>query len=319
MPDILKYDVLVIGSLNADLVVRAPHFPQPGETISGDDLHIIPGGKGANQAVAAARQGARVAMLGRVGKDSFGPFLLNNLTSDSVDITNVHSDDPATGTAIIVVDASGQNSIVLSAGANGKVTPKDIDALNIESKILLLQLEIPLETVIHAAKWGKQKGMIVILNPAPGRELPDELIANVDYILPNETELSLLTGVPVTDISSTEEAAQILLARGAKNVIVTLGSKGALLVSNDQTTQVNAYKVNVVDTTAAGDAFIGGFAFKILESDSKLSDMMQQAASLQIKTVKYANACGALAATKFGAQPSLPTREDVETFILHHS
>jgi ribokinase len=316
MTDILKYDVLVIGSLNADLVVRAPHFPQPGETISGGDLQIIPGGKGANQAVAAARQGANVAMLGLVGKDSFGPFLLENLKSDSVDITNVHSDDSATGTAIIVVDASGQNSIVLSAGANGKVTPKDIEALNIEAKVLLLQLEIPLETVIHATKWGKQKGMTVILNPAPARELPDELIANVDYILPNETELSLLTGFPVTDIASTEKAAQVLLARGAKNVIVTLGNKGALLVSGNQTTQVNAYKVDVVDTTAAGDAFIGGFAIKILESDSLLSNVRQLAASLQIiEAVKYANACGALAATKFGAQPSLPTKEEVEKFI----
>jgi ribokinase len=218
------------------------------------------------------------------------------------------------------VDASGQNSIVLSAGANGKVTPKDVEALNIEAKVLLLQLEIPLETVIHAAKWGKQKGMTVILNPAPARELPDELIANVDYILPNETELSLLSGVPVTAISSTEKAAQVLLARGAKNVIVTLGSKGALLISNNQTTQVNAYKVDVVDTTAAGDAFIGGFAFKILESDSSLSDVMQLAASLQIvEAVKYANACGALAATKFGAQPSLPAKDETEKFILHHS
>ena len=153
MPDILKYDVLVICSLNADLVVRAPHFPQPGETISGDDLNIIPGGKGANQAVAAARLGASVAMVGRVGKDSFAPFLLDNLKSDSVDIKHVIADDSATGTAIIVVDTSGQNSIVLSAGANGKVTPKDIDAVNIEAKILLLQIEIPLETVIHAARW----------------------------------------------------------------------------------------------------------------------------------------------------------------------
>ncbi len=314
MPDILKYDVLVIGSLNADLVVRAPHFPQPGETISGDDLNIIPGGKGANQAVAAARLGASVAMVGRVGKDSFGPFLLENLKSDSVDITNILIDDSATGTAIIVVDASGQNSIVLSAGANGKVTPKDIDAVNIEAKILLLQLEIPLETVIHAAKWGKQKGMIVILNPAPARELPDELISSVDFILPNETELNLLTGVPVTDISSAEQAAKILLNRGAKNVIVTLGSKGALFVSNKQVTQIDAYKVDIVDTTAAGDAFIGGFASKILEFDSLLS-MQQRAAALQIKeAVNYANACGALATTKFGAQPSLPTKEVVEKF-----
>jgi ribokinase len=296
-------DVLVVGSLNADLVVRAPHFPQPGETISGDDLHIIPGGKGANQAVAAARQGASVSMLGRVGKDSFGPFLLNSLKSNLVDISNVHADESATGTAIIIVDANGQNSIVLSAGANGKVTSKDIDTFKLEAKVLLLQLEIPLETVIHAAKWGRQKGMIVILNPAPARQLPDELISNVDYLLPNETELNLLTGVPVNDVPSAEHAAKVLLGRGAKNVIVTLGSKGALFVSSKQVVRVDAYKVDVVDTTAAGDAFIGGFASSLLRG-------------VEIEAaVKYANACGALAATKFGAQPSLPTKEETEKFI----
>lgn len=296
-------DILVIGSLNADLVVRAPRFPLPGETISGEDLKILPGGKGANQAVAAARQGASVAMLGRVGKDSFGPFLLDNLKSDSVDITNVLTDESATGTAIIVVDANGQNSIVLSAGANGKVTPKDIDALKIEAKILLLQLEIPLETVIHAAKWGKQKGMTVMLNPAPARDLPDELIENVDYILPNETELNLLTGVHVKDTASAEQGARVLLTRGAKNAIVTLGEKGALFVSNKRVTQVNAYKVSVIDTTAAGDAFIGGFACALLRGGEIEG------------AVKYANACGALAATKFGAQPSLPTKEETERFM----
>jgi ribokinase len=303
MSDKPKYDVLVIGSLNTDLVVRAPHFPQPGETISGGDLQIIPGGKGANQAVAAARQGTSVAMLGRVGKDSFGPFLLDSLKSNSVDTTHVLADASATGTAIIVVDANGQNSIVLSAGANGKVSTKDIDALDIEAKILLLQLEIPLETVIHAAQWGKQKGMIVILNPAPARELPDQLIANVDYILPNETELNLLTGVSVTDAASAEQAARILITRGARNVLVTLGAKGALLISSKQVIQVDAYKVDVVDTTAAGDAFIGGFASALLRG-------------VEIgEAVKYANACGALAATKFGAQPSLPTKEETDKFI----
>jgi ribokinase len=324
MPDILKYDVLVIGSLNADLVVRAPHFPLPGETISGDDLQIIPGGKGANQAVAAARQGTSVAMLGCVGKDSFGPFLIESLKSNNVDTSHLRVDESATGTAIIVVDSNGQNSIVLSAGANGKVSALDINALKLEAKLLLLQLEIPLETVIHAAKWGKQKAMTVILNPAPARALPDELIANADYIIPNETELNLLTGVPVTDDVSAEKAAKVLLSRGAKNVIVTLGEKGALVVSSKQVTHVDAYKIDVVDTTAAGDAFIGGFAsylIKTLESDSKLSDVHQhpqgtRAASLQIiNAVKYANACGALAATKFGAQPSLPTKEVVEQFI----
>jgi ribokinase len=324
MPDILKYDVLVIGSLNADLVVRAPHFPLPGETISGDDLQIIPGGKGANQAVAAARQGTSVAMIGRVGKDSFGQFLVESLKSNNVDTSHLRVDESATGTAIIVVDSNGQNSIVLSAGANGKVSALDINALKLEAKLLLLQLEIPLETVIHAAKWGKQKAMTVILNPAPARALPDELIANADYIIPNETELNLLTGVPVTDDVSAEKAAKVLLSRGAKNVIVTLGEKGALVVSSKQVTHVDAYKIDVVDTTAAGDAFIGGFAsylIKTLESDSKLSDVHQhpqgtRAASLQIiNAVEYANACGALAATKFGAQPSLPTKEVVEQFI----
>ena len=318
-------DILVIGSLNADLVVRAPHFPQPGETISGDDLHIIPGGKGANQAVAAARQGASVAMLGRVGSDSFGPFLLDSLKSNSVDITHVHADDSATGTAIIVVDANGQNSIVLSAGANGKVSPADVDnATSLRPSLILLQLEIPIPTVLHAAQYARKNNIRVILNPAPAKSLPDELISLIDFIIPNETELSLLTGLEVKDIPSAENAAKVLLDRGAKNVIVTLGEKGALLVSGNQTTQVNAYKVDVVDTTAAGDAFIGGFASNLLESDSLLLDMMQhpqgtRAASLQIEeAVKYANACGALATTKFGAQPSLPSKDEVESFLKLH-
>ena len=308
-------DVLVVGSLNADLVVRAPHFPQPGETISRDDLHIIPGGKGANQAVAAARQGASVAMLGHVGKDSFGPFLLNSLKSDSVDITHIYTDESATGTAIIIVDANGQNSIVLSAGANGKVSPVDVDnASSFNPSLILLQLEIPIPTVLYAAQYAKQNGIRVILNPAPAKSLPNELISLIDFIVPNETELSLLTGTEVKDISSAEQAAKVLLNRGAKNVIVTLGEKGALLVSDDQTIQVNAYKVDVVDTTAAGDAFIGGFASKLLESDNKLSDVQEQAIALQ-KAVRYGCACGALTTTKFGAQPSLPTKEETERFM----
>jgi len=297
-------DILVVGSLNADLVVRAPRFPQPGETISGDDLQIIPGGKGANQAVAASRQGANVAMLGRVGSDSFGPFLLDSLKSNQVDVTHVQVDDSATGTATIIVDGNGQNSIVLSAGANGKVSPADVDSASpLTPKLILLQLEIPIPTVLYAAQRARQNGSRVILNPAPAKPLPDELISLADFIIPNETELSLLTGMEVKDVPSAEQAARVLLARGAKHVIVTLGSKGALLVSGAQVKQVDAYKVDVVDTTAAGDAFIGGFAFALLRG-------------LELEeAVQYANACGALATTKFGAQPSLPTREETERFM----
>jgi ribokinase len=171
-------DILVIGSLNADLVVRAPRFPTPGETISGQDLSIIPGGKGANQAVAAARQGASVAMVGRVGDDSFGPTLMENLQDNQVDTTYIQTDESATGTATIIVDSSGQNSIVLSPGANGKVTPADVDSVSFQdADMLLLQLEIPLETVVHAASVARQNGLRVILNPAPARQLPDSLSA----------------------------------------------------------------------------------------------------------------------------------------------
>lgn len=294
-------DILVIGSLNADLVVKSPRFPQPGETISGEDLQIIPGGKGANQAVAAARQGVSVGMVGRVGNDSFAPFLIENLKSNQVDTTHVLETDSATGTAIIVVDANGQNSIVLSPGANGKVTPQDVDSAP-DAKILLLQFEIPMETVLHAAKKYKSKGTKVILNPAPAKEIPDDLLSYVDILIPNESELRLLTAAEDGGLSN-EEAAKELLKYGIQTVIVTLGKNGALIVDGKQVIHVNTFEVNVVDTTAAGDSFIGGFASALLSNKS-----LEEA-------VRYANACGALATTKFGAQPSLPTKEEVENFI----
>jgi ribokinase len=297
-------DILVIGSLNADLVVRAPHFPQPGETISGEDLQVIPGGKGANQAVAAARLGASVSMLGRVGDDNFGNFLLDNLKSNHVDSQLVQRDDASTGTAIIVVDSSGQNSIVLSPGANGKVSSTDVNHAPFPAGgLLLLQLEIPTPTVLAAAQRAKENNLRVILNPAPAKELPAELIALADFIIPNESELSLLTDLPVNDISSAETAAQQLIEHGAHNVIVTVGSNGALAVTRDETAHIASFKVEVVDTTAAGDAFIGGFATALLQNKS-LED-----------SVRYGCACGALATTKFGAQPSLPTKEEVENLF----
>jgi len=297
-------DIFVIGSLNADLVVRAPRFPAPGETISGEDLAIIPGGKGANQALAAARQGMSVAMVGRVGNDSFGPTLIKNLKDNRVDTSGVQIDESATGTAIIVVDANGQNSIVLSPGANGKVTPADVQAVSLrDADTLLLQLEIPLETVIQAASLARQNGLRVILNPAPARPLPNDLLANVDILVPNESELGILTGIPVSDVDSVPSAAKALLAKGVQTVIVTLGSQGALLITVEQMKLIPAFDVDVVDTTAAGDAFIGGLAAALLKGKSL------------VEAVRYGNASGALAATKFGAQPSLPTQNEVEQLI----
>jgi ribokinase len=297
--------ILVIGSLNADLVVRAPRFPSPGETIQGENLATIPGGKGANQAVAAARLGAQVAMIGRVGADSFGSTLINNLKQNKVDADRVIKDESsATGTAVIVVDSQGQNCIILSPGANAKVTPSDIVPESFSGcSLLLLQFEIPIETVIHSANLAREKGLLILLNPAPAHNLPDDLLRTIDYILPNETELGLLTGKPVNDLASVGAAGRSLLARGAKNIIVTLGAQGALIVNKDGAKLIPSFKVNVVDTTAAGDAFIGGLAVGLLNGKS-LEDAVQ-----------YACACGALAVTKFGAQPSLPTAKDVNKII----
>jgi ribokinase len=243
-------------------------------------------------------------MVGRVGSDSFGPTLTQNLQKNNVDTTHVKVDPSATGTAIIVVDASGQNSIVLSPGANGKVTPEDVNAVSFQdADTLLLQLEIPLETVIHAASLARQNRLRVILNPAPAQSIPDSLLADVDILVPNESELELLTGMPVTDTASTEAATKILLEKGVKSVIVTLGEKGALLVKSEKTELIPTFSVDVVDTTAAGDAFIGGLSAALLKGKP-----LEEA-------VRYGNASGALAATKFGAQPSLPTVDEVETLL----
>ncbi|MGE5248980.1 MAG: ribokinase [Bacteroidota bacterium] len=297
-------DILVIGSINMDLVVRAAHFPGPGETIQGEDLAAYPGGKGANQAVAAARQGGRVSMIGRVGNDPYGDELIENLKQNQIDAALVRRDEAPTGTAIVVVDEKGQNSIVVSPGANGKVVPEDVEIASlIDLKMVLFQLEIPLETVMRGSQLARQHGAKMLLNPAPARPLPDELLANVDYLLPNETELSLLSGQPVKDAASAEAAARVLLDRGVPAVVVTLGANGSLIVTGDGAWHVPHFAVKVVDTTGAGDAFIGGFASAVLRGST-----LEEAARL-------GNASGALAASKAGAQPSLPTREELQAFL----
>jgi ribokinase len=301
--------VTVVGSLNMDLVARAPRIPRPGETLIGTAFHTVPGGKGANQAVAGARLGARVSMVGRVGRDGFGEALLENLALDGIDHTFVIQDlEAATGVALIVVDDAGQNSIVVASGANMRLSPGDVDAAEaaiVGADVLLLQLESPLETVARAAEVAHAHGVPVILNPAPARKLPDTLLALVDVLIPNESETALLSDMPVDDQAHAEEAAAALMELGVGTVILTLGKRGALLAQAGGATHVPAFDVAPVDTTAAGDAFVGGFAVALAEEKTLL------------EAARWGNAAGALATTKMGAQPSLPTRQDVERLLGH--
>jgi ribokinase len=299
--------IAVVGSLNMDLVVRAPHMPIPGETVIGSDFRTIPGGKGANQAVAAARLGAEVTMIGRVGDDDFGRAQLRNLGELGIDTTHVIVDpEVATGIALITLDASGQNSIVLAPGANMRLTKEDINAARgaiVQSDVLVLQLESPLEVVAYAIDIAHAEGVKVVLNPAPARPLPNETLARLDYLIPNESETALLTGIKVADINSAEEAAERLLEEGVGTVILTLGARGAFLASAEESVHVPGYNVEVVDTTAAGDAFVGGLAVALAQGQNLA------------EAVRYANVAGALAVTRLGAQPSLPTRQEVEEFM----
>ena len=297
--------IVVVGSINMDLVVRAPRHPQPGETILGSDFQTFPGGKGANQAVAAARLGGQVKMVGRVGTDSFGDVLLANLEKDGVDTSYVQrTEGTASGVALITVNEMGQNNIVVVPGSNGKLTPEDIrtaEAAFVGAAAVLIQLEIPLNTVEEAAKMGKKHGARVILNPAPAQSLGTSLLETIDMLIPNESELFLLTGM-----QSILVAASSLKSIGLDCLIVTLGSEGVLVLDGEKADHILSHSVNVVDTTAAGDAFVGAFAVALSENLTTL-----QAAT-------WGNAAGALSVTAAGAQPSLPTRESLEQFMANH-
>ncbi len=298
----MKPDVVVVGSLNMDLIFRTPRVPEAGETLLGGSFDTAFGGKGANQAVAAARLGPRVAMVGRVGDDSFGPSLRSGLEVDGIDTSHVWVDDEAsTGTALILLEESGENRIVVASGANFEVTPGDVEAaaeLIRGAQILLLQLEIPLPAVRCAVEIAQEAGVRVILNPAPAQVLPEALLQEVDILAPNQVEATMLAELP--DGTPPEEAARALREAGAGVVVVTLGGEGALLLSGEGAQRVPAFPTEVVDTTAAGDAFMGGLAAALIEGWP-----LEEA-------VRWGNAAGSLASSKLGAQPSLPTREALE-------
>ena len=298
-------NICVIGSLNMDLVVNVDTMPKPGQTIIGSNFKEVPGGKGANQAVAMARLNGNVSMIGKVGEDGFGQTLINSLKNDKVDTTYIQTSKGATGVALITVDKNAQNSIVVSPGANFEVKEDDIDN-NIEaiknSDIVVLQLETPLNTIKYALNKAKELNKYTILNPAPAVKLDDEIIKNVDLLTPNETELEIISGVSIETEEDIQKAAQIMIEKGVKELIVTLGSKGSLYINKEKSMFKKAYKVEAVDTTAAGDSYTGALAVA-LSQDKNIEDEMD-----------FASKVGALSVLKEGAQSSLPTLEYVKNF-----
>ena len=298
----------VVGSLNMGLVIRSARIPRSGETIIGSDFQTIPGGKSANQAVAAARLGADVSMVGCLGSDTFADVLLKNLNVSGVDAAHVHKDkDAATGVALIVVDKKGKNSIIVASGANMFLTETEIEAAEnviAASNVLLLQLEVPLAVVIRAAQIARDHDVPVILNPAPARELPENLFKLVDVLVPNESETALLTGLESGNPAELGPAADILLDMGVGSVVITLGKQGAFLRVQDTGSQLfDAFKIKAVDTIDAGDAFVAGLVVR-----------MGAGYSLA-EAIHWGNAAGALAAMRFGAQTSMPNEEEVNQLI----
>jgi ribokinase len=301
--------IVVLGSLNIDLIFPLQRLPLPGETLPGGDLILAPGGKGANQACAAGKLGARTIMAGQLGRDAFAAVLRKSLLDAGVDTAGVTEDDCATGAAGIFVMASGENSIVLSAGANGRLTPDRV-AARLESltagDYLLLQLEIPLESTLEALRIARNRGAIAILDPAPARPLPPSLYPMVDWLTPNQTEAAALLEDPTADISTyaqAEAVAERLLARGPRGVVVKLGAMGCLVATGEQRIAVPARAVQAVDTTAAGDAFNAAFAVGLAEG-------MDPAAA-----ARFGCAAATISVTRLGAQTSLPDRAEVEQFL----
>jgi ribokinase len=310
MADDAGHRIVVVGSLNADLTVRTPRLPRPGETISGSDLSTSPGGKSSNQAAAAALLGADVALVGRVGDDSHGAFLLDRARAAGVDTTHVaRLDDAATGTAVIAVDDAGENFIIVSPGANAHLTPDDVAAADLFSGggVLCLCFEVPPSTVLAAAEQASAAGLRVVLNPSPFAEVDGKLLAVTDVLVVNQHELAAMVGTPTTGLDDADwaRAADALAAVGPSHVIVTLGAAGAAvldLTEKSAVTTIPAPVVTAVDTTGCGDAFLGSLAYRLaLDEDP-------------VTASRYAVDVGAFAATRPGAQSSYPTSTELADF-----
>lgn len=294
--------ITVVGSANTDMIVQLDHLPRPGETVLGGRFTTAGGGKGANQAVAAARLGARVTFVARLGADALGDQALRAYHAEGIDCRFVGRDETEpSGVALIFVAADGENVIGVASGANARLTPDVVAQAVVDTDVVLTQLEIPLETVAAAVAAGRERGIPVLLNPAPARPLPDDLLRGV-IVTPNVTEAAMLTGLDAASIDA-DRAADALLTRGVAAAVLTLGGRGALLATPIERQRVPSLPVEVVDTTAAGDAFNGGLAVALAEGRSLA------------EAVRFAVAVGALTVTRLGAQPSLPHRGDVDAFL----
>lgn len=302
--------IVVVGSSNTDMIIKVPWIPRPGETVLGGQFSMAAGGKGANQAVAAARAGGKVLLIARVGEDLFGEEAIQSFERDTIDVRCITKDDQApSGIALIFVGEGGENSIAVAPGANTNLMPAHVDRFSrqiSDAGTLLMQLETPLETVIRATEIAAASGRRIILNPAPARQVPADLLRQISILTPNETEAEVLTGVAITDNSSAGTAASILLEHGVGVVIITLGARGALVASREKREWIPGFHVKALDTTAAGDVFNGALTVALGENES-LPD-----------AVRFAHAAAAISVTRLGAQPSIPHRKEIDEFLVRH-
>lgn len=302
-----KPKITVVGSSNTDMIIKMDKIPAPGETVLGGEFTIAAGGKGANQAVAAARAGGQVSFVACVGDDMFGEQALEGFAKDSIHTEYVFKDKQhPSGCALIFVDKDGENSIAVASGANARLTPKHIDLAKdkiISSEILIMQLETPLDTIKYAAQLASDNGVMVILDPAPAQPLDENMLKHISILTPNESEAELLTGILVEDEKSADKAATYLLEKGIDTVLITLGFRGTFIATEKIRELITGFKVTAVDSTAAGDVFNGALAVSLSEKMPLLD------------AVRFANAAAALSVTKLGAQPSAPQCKEIEEFL----